>query len=398
MSEPTAAGPAPADGPGTRPFTGLTVLDVSQGMAGPRCTQILAEQGARVIKVEPPHGDWARTMGRTLGGATAIFASSNAGKESVVLDTRTAAGRAALTELAARCDVVVESFRPGVAARMGLDHRHLADRRPDLVYVSIDGFGSAGPLAGVPAVDTVLQAAGGLMQANRDAAGTPRRVGFYVVDLTAASHAAGQVAAALYGVARTGRGRRIEVTLLQAAASLVSYLVLDEAMFPDDDLFAAGEVRSFAAPSGVFETADGHLYVGALTDVMFTRLAGALRFDDWLADEELATNVGRLRRREDLHARLAETLAHRTADEWELALASSDVLISKVRTPDDVRTHPQARHTGLFAELDHAGRPLPWPGLPGGGDFQPAPGPVPALGEHTDAVLAEFGLRGPAPS
>ncbi len=153
-------------------LAGLTVLDLSQGIAGPYCGLILRQQGARVIKVEPPSGDWGRQMGRAREGQTAIAIAYNAGKESVVLDTRTEAGKAALRKLAEQADVIIQNYRPGVAERMGVGYEALAARNPALVYVSITGYGQDGPLAGLPAVDTTIQAFSGLMHVNRDAAGS----------------------------------------------------------------------------------------------------------------------------------------------------------------------------------------------------------------------------------
>ncbi len=370
------------------PLAGLTVLDLSQGIAGPSCCAILRQQGARVIKIEPPEGDWGRHMGRGKDGHTAISIAYNTGKESVVVDARTEAGRATLQGLAAQADVLVQNFRPGVAERLGVGQAALAERHPRLVYVSISGYGPEGPWSRLPALDTTVQAVTGLMHLNRDAQGQPRRIGFFVVDIATGLYAAQAIAARLYQVARTGRGRHIEVSMLQTAAALQSYEILDAALFP------AGGPAAFNAPTGLFPTADGMLYVSMLNDAMFQRLAQVLGFADWTADASLRSSAGRLPRAAELTARLASAVAQHPTAHWETVFEANDILFGRVRQPADLLTDAQARHMGIFGDLSQDGLgALPWPGLPGGGPHQAPPGTAPALGEHTEAVLREFGLR-----
>lgn len=366
------------------PLHGLTVLDMSQGIAGPYCALLLRHQGARVIKVEPPAGDWSRHMGRARGGQTAISIACNAGKEGIVLDTRTAAGRASLHALACRADVVVQNFRPGVAARLGAGQAELAALNPRQVYVSITGYGSDGPLARLPVLDTNMQAVSGLMHVNRDASGQPRRIGFFVVDLGTALYAAQCTVAALYRAAVSGRGRHVEASMLQVSAALQSYVVLDDAMFPGE------EATAFNAPTGLFQASDGLLYVSMLDDAMFERLARLLGCEDWLADASLRTSAGRIPRAAELNSRLGALLACASVAHWEEQLQARDILFGRVQHPRELRRHPQAVHAKLFAPFAQPGvGELPWPRLPG----QAAPPcPAPALGQHTDAVLREYGL------
>ncbi len=367
---------------------GLIVLDLSQGIAGPYCGLLLRQQGARVIKVEPPTGDWSRQMGRARAGHTAISIAYNAGKESVVLDTRTPEGRSALQRLATKADIVIQNFRPGVAERMGAGYEELARANPKLIYVSISGYGPDGPMAQLPALDTTMQAVSGLMYVNRDVAtDQPRRIGFFLIDLTTGMYAAQNIGTALYRAALTGQGRHIHVSMLQASAALQSYIVLDDAMFPH------AESAVFNAPTGIFETQDGPLYISMLNDAMFQRLASTLGFDDWLADPELRSSAGRMPRAAELNKRLAAKLAENSRDYWERALGENDVLFGRVNHPRDLRTNPQALHSGLFSALPQTGiGELPWPGLPGNGFHQIAPGEAPTLGQHTEAIIKEFNL------
>jgi len=365
----------------------LTVLDLSQGIAGPYCGLLLRQQGARVIKVEPPAGDWGRQMGRACDGQTAISIAYNAGKESVVLDATTETGRDAMRALAAQADVVIQNFRPGVAERLGLGYAALAGANPRLVYLSISGYGSSGPLSGLPAVDTTMQAFSGLMHVNRDSTGQPRRIGFFLVDLCTGLYAAQSVCAALFRSLRSGKGRHLELSMLEASAALQSYLVLDDAMFPE------AESAVFNAPTGMFETADGLLYLSMLNDAMFRRLAGALGCDDWLADTGLATSAGRMARAAELARRVATVLATQCSRHWESVLTASDILFARVRHPRELLASEQGRHVGLFARIAQNGiGELPWANLPGQAGTARPLGAAPLLGEHTEAVLAEFGI------
>lgn len=366
---------------------GLTVLDLSQGIAGPYCGLILRQQGARVIKVEPPGGDWSRQMGRIRAGQTAIAVTCNAGKESVLLDARTESGRAAIARLAERADVVIQNFRPGVAERMGVGYETLAARNPALVYVSISGYGHAGPMASMPAVDTTVQAFSGLMHLNRDAAGQPRRIAFYLIDLSTGLYAAQHASAALFKAARRGQGRHVRLSLLETSAALQSYLIVDDAMFPDVELAAAN------APTGLFAAADGMLYVSMLNDAMFARLARLLGFDDWLADAELQSSAGRLPRAAELNRRVSQALAAQPLAHWEALLTEHDVLFARVGHARDLLESAQCAQAGVFGRLPLAGiGEVPWANLPGMAGAVAPTGEAPALGQHTETVLAEFGI------
>ncbi len=369
------------------PLQGLLVLDLSQGIAGPHCGMILRQQGARVLKVEPPTGDWSRQMGRRRAGHTALSIAFNTGKESVVLDTRQPKERTALRCLAQQADVIIQNYRPGVAARMGLDYADLAELNPKLVYVSISGYGPSGPFADLPAIDTTIQAVTGLMGVNQDAGGTPRRINLYVVDMTTGLYAAQNVAAALYRVARGGRGRQIEVSLIQTSTVIQSYLLLDHALFPNE------APKAFAAPTGLFNATDGMVYVGMLNDAMFERLCKVMGFDDWLADPILQTSAGRITRTAELNERLGAAISTLPLAHWTAAFEQSDILFGRAHQTKDMLTHPQMKHLDWFQPLAIEGvGVLPWQGVPGNGQSQKPPGEAPLLGQHTASVLAEFGL------
>lgn len=370
----------------TLPFDGLRVLDVSQGIAGPYCGQILWQQGADVVKVEPPDGDWGRHVGTVRAGHSALSIAYNAGKRGLCLDARTPLGKTTLARLAREADVLIQNFRPGVAARLGIDPAGLAVDRPELVYVSITGYGPDGPFADAPASDSVMQADSGLMFANQSADGEPRRIGLLLADMVTALHAAQATAAALYRQARGGGGAHVELSLFEACAALQGNDLLAYAM---TGTRRAGPV---SAPNGVFATADGRLTLLTLNNEQFARLCRALGREAWLDDPAYADNAARMTRQDDLHREIAAQLRTQPSDHWVERLAREDVLHARVRDYADLLGHPQALHLGLLESLAQpGGDPLPYARVPGLSSKRPLT-PAPAIGQHSTQVLADWGL------
>jgi crotonobetainyl-CoA:carnitine CoA-transferase CaiB-like acyl-CoA transferase len=368
------------------PFSGLRILDISQGIAGPYCTQILWQQGASVIKVEPPEGDWGRNVGVVRNGHSALSVSYNAGKQGLCLDARPEAGKQLLRRLALQADVVVQNFRPGVAERLGVGYAALADLKPDLVYVSISGYGADGPYAQAPGSDSVMQADTGLMFANQDASQTPRRIGMLLADISTALYAAQQLAAALYQRLARGRGTHIEISLFEACAALQ---INDIAAFTLANGRPSGAV---SAPNGVFSTANGQLSVIALNNDQFARLCRALDRPDWLTDERFQSNEKRMAQRDFLHAEMASQLATADSEIWEARLREHDVLHAPVRDYASVAAHPQTEHLGMLQSIDQPGvGALRLPGLPGASGRRPMQA-APGIGQHSTEVLAAAGL------
>ena len=201
-------------------YAGLRVLDLGQGVAAPYCAMLLAMQGAEVVKLEPLAGDWSRGLGTQYGDHTAMSVHYNRGKRSLALDLKAPAAREIAVRLAARADIVIEGFRPGVAAKLGLGYDELRARNPRLLYVSISGFGQEGPYAALPCTDSVAQAFSGLMSVNLGNDGTPHRVGAIIIDTMTGLYAAQALAVALYTRERRGEGQQIEVSLAQCAAAM----------------------------------------------------------------------------------------------------------------------------------------------------------------------------------
>lgn len=368
------------------PFSGLKVLDISQGVAGPYCAQILWQQGAEVIKVEPPEGDWGRHVGVVREGQSALSVCYNAGKQGVCVDARTAQGRLALRALAEQADVIVQNFRPGVVERMGVDYASLKAARPALVYVSISGYGATGPACSSPASDSVMQADSGLMFSNQNESGEPARVGILLADISTGLYAAQATSAALYRRAMTGQGMHVALSLFEACAALQANDITAHA------LAGARPVGAVSAPNGVFATADARLSVLALNNDQFARLCRALDRPDWLADSRYAENASRMAHRDVLHADLARQLATESSAHWIERLTREQVLHAPVRDYKQVLAHPQAQHLGVFGTLDQPGLgPVPTVVAPGLGGRRP-PLAAPAIGAHTDQIFERAGI------
>lgn len=369
------------------PFAGLRILDISQGIAGPYCTQILWQQGAHVIKVEPPEGDWGRNVGVVRDGHSALSISYNAGKQGLCLDARTDAGKQLLRRLALQADVLVQNFRPGVAERLGVGYAELAELKPELVYVSISGYGANGPYAQAPASDSVMQADTGLMFANQDIDRTPRRIGLLLADISTALYAAQQVAAALYQRLSRGSGTHLELSLFEACAAVQ---INDIAAFSLANGRPSGAV---SAPNGVFATADGQLSVLTLNDEQFARLCRALERPDWLKDPRFESNEARMAAREFLHGEIALQMAQAPSEVWMARLQQHDVLHAPVRDYASVAAHPQTAHLDMLQAIEQPGiGTLRLPGLPGAAGRRPMQA-APCIGQHSTEILNAAGLN-----
>ena len=368
------------------PYTGLRVLDISQGIAGPYCAQILSEQGADVIKVEPPGGDWGRHIGVVRGEHSAISIQYNAGKRAVAIDARQDAGRQLLRKLADQADVIVQNFRPGIVERMGLGYQALSAQRPELVYVSISGYGADGPYRDAPATDSVMQADSGLMVTNQDEQGAPRRIGMLVVDAATGLYAAQAVSAALYKKAVQGSGSHVEVSLFEACASFQG------TAFMEHQIAGKRPTGAVSAPNGVFDTADGKLTLVTLNNEQFANACRALERTEWFHDVRFKDNASRIEHRAELHADINALLRCQTTAFWMEQLKRHDVLHAPVRDYDAVMAHPQAEHLQMF-------KPLAQPELDGichlavpASPFRRTASAAPRIGEHSVQVLRDAGM------
>lgn len=374
-------------------LSGVRVVELARVLAGPYCTQLLADLGADVVKVEHPDGgDETRSWGPPFAddGESAYFLSVNRGKRSVALDLKDARDRAAAVELCARADVVVENFRAGTAERLGLGYDALAQRNPGLVYCSITGFGSDRRPPDRPGYDFVAQAESGLMAITGPPDGEPSKVGVALVDVLAGLNAAAGILAALHERQRTGRGRRLEVSLVDSAlTALVN--VAAGALVTGEEPRRYGNAHPSVVPYQPFRAADGWVAVAAANDGLWRRLCEAIDRPDLAADERFATNPGRVRHRDALIPELERTFSTRTADEWVALLDAAGVPAGKVRgVADALRAVAEAGRAATVSVegVETVLQPLLVDGRTVAASRRP-----PRLGEHTEAVLRELGIE-----
>lgn len=369
-----------------KPWRELRVLDLSQGLAGPYCAQILASQGADVIKAEPPAGDWGRFVGQLWVNHSAISLQYNQGKRGIAVDARNPKGQQLLREIASQCDVVVQNFRPGVVQRLGLDYDTLSIDNPTLVYVSISGYGADGPYADRPASDSVMQADSGLMFTNRTPDDDPRRVGVLLADVSTGLFAAQAVSAALYHRLNTGDGSHVQTSLFESSLAMQAMQLLAHS------LVGTQPVSAVSAPNGVFHTSDGRMSILALNDDHFARLARALEQQKWLSEEKFESNAKRLENKHAIHNEVQAIVKHWQTDALETRLREHEVLHAVVSDHDRLANHPQAHHLGVAQEFTTQGvgtyQMIAYPAAIFGRQTTPAP----HIGEHTWDVLREFGF------
>jgi crotonobetainyl-CoA:carnitine CoA-transferase CaiB-like acyl-CoA transferase len=375
------------------PLAGFRIIDVTQMVSGPMATQILADQGADVIKVEPPgSGDLTRALGAALGGIAPTFAVINRSKRSVAIDLKNARGLAILNDLVRGADLFVQNFRPGAAERMEIGYDALRKVRPALVYVSISGFGEKGPYVHKRVYDPVVQALSGLAAIQADGAtGRPRMMRLIVPDKVTALTAAQAMTAALLARERTGRGQHVRLAMLDAVVAFLWPEGMAAHTFRDN----RGRAVRHSIRDLIYETRDGYITAGAVSDAEWRGMCRALGHPEWIDDERFATPAARIRNVEQRLAITAEVLRTDTSAQWLRALDAEQVPCAPVNSRADVLTDPQVLANELIVESEHphAGamrQPRPAP------RFEATPAaigrPAPVLGEHTDEVLREIGL------
>lgn len=378
-----------------QPLRGITVIDVSQSLAGPFCAQVLAEMGAEVIKVERPgSGDSARAWGPPFwDDEGTIFLSANRNKRSIALDLKTEAGLRILFQLLERADVLVESFRAGGAEALGLGWEAVHAHNPRLIYCSVTAFGTRGPLRERPGYDPLAQAFSGLMSVTGHPGQAPARVGTSAIDFGTGVWGAIGVLGALRERDRSGRGSHVGTSLYDTALSLMGYhllgyLATGEAPGPQ------GSGLPMIAPYEALPTADGQLMLAAGTDALFVAACGALGRPDLADDTRFSDNAGRVRHRDVLIEALTEATRQETTDRLVERLQAVGVPCAPIRTVDQVAADAQTQATGMLEAMVHphipdyrsVALPVEWDGRRPAARRAP-----PRLGEHTDEVLRELG-------
>lgn len=382
--------------PATGPLAGITVIDLTRVLAGPYCTMMLCDLGARVIKVERPGtGDDARQIGPFIADKSAYFISLNRGKESIALDLKDDADRAVFEALLERADVLIENFRAGTMEKLGYGWDTIHPRYPDLIYAAVSGFGHTGPYRERAAYDLVVQAMGGIMSLTGQPGGSPTRVGTSMGDITAGLFVCNGINAALFHRARTGEAKKIDVGMLDCQVAILEnavarYQATGEVPTP------LGSRHPSITPFDSFATRDGLIVITAGNDSLFTSLCRALERSDLLQDDRFATNDLRTRHQDALKPQLEQTLMTRESEQWLEVLASAGVPCGPIQDVRQVLEDPQVRARNMVVPIDE----------PGIGDFMVAGNPIkisgvpdptrrpaaPALDANREALLAELGL------
>jgi crotonobetainyl-CoA:carnitine CoA-transferase CaiB-like acyl-CoA transferase len=376
-------------------LAGVTVIDFTRVLSGPYCTMVLADHGARVIKLEHPvRGDDTRHWGPPfLGRESAYFLSVNRNKESVTLDFKHPEGRRILEDLLRTADVVVENFRPGTLDAAGFGAAEVLARHPRIVYCSISGYGQTGPRRQEPGYDAVMQAEGGLMSITGETDGPPLRLGVAITDIVSGLFAAQGVMSALIAREKTGRGQQVDIGMLDATAALLTYQA--------GNYFATGQVPArmgnrhpTIVPYESFSAADGDFVIAGGNDDIWKRLCRVIGRPDLADDPRYRSNADRAGRRDEVKRELEEALATRSREEWVRELTRAGVPCGSVREISEVLQDPQIVAREMVREVEHStigparviNSPVKMSGTPT--EVRAAP---PTLGQHTDAVLASLG-------
>ena len=384
----------PSDALQKPPLDGITVIDMSRVLSGPYCTMMLADLGARVIKIERPDiGDDTRQWGPLVGGRSAYFMAFNRDKESIALDLKNPYDREIFDSILAAGDVLVENFRPGVMERLGYGWEELSSRYPRLVYASISGYGDTGPLRDQPAYDMIIQAASGAMSLTGEPDGPPLRMGTSPADLGAAVFAAIGICAALSARSRTGRGQKVDISMLDSLVALLEHAFALVGIQPTVPT-RTGAHHATLAPFGAYAASDGSIVIAAANDTLFGSLAGALGQPELADDPRFLTNDRRVANQSALEAELDRILRERTVKDWIAILQEAEVPCGPINTVDKVLQDPQLRARDMFISVSDAdgniiqtaNNPIR---LSAAGEY-PKTARSPLLDEHREALIREF--------
>lgn len=373
-----------------KPLAGIKVLDLSRVLAGPYATALLADLGAEIIKLEPPAGDDYRHIGPFKDGESALFTLNNRGKQSLVLDLKDPADLALARAIALQVDVVVENFRPGVAARLGLGAEDLRASNPRLVYCSISGFGQQGPFRDLPAYDLVVQAMSGLMAGTGEEGGAPLKTGESVADLIAGLFASWSIMAALVGRNASGQGATLDVAMYDALFSMLTTshaLHLYAGKLPQ----RVGNRHPLSTPFGCFATSDGQVVIAVLSGKQFAALAQLIGTPEAAMDPRFASDEARTEHEPAIKALIEAWSARRTTGEAVTALSGIGLPAAPIWDIAQATDSEHAKARGLVSRLGAApvvGQPVRFDG-----EKPLAATPAPALGGDRAAILRTFGLE-----
>jgi crotonobetainyl-CoA:carnitine CoA-transferase CaiB-like acyl-CoA transferase len=374
------------------PLKGIRVLDFSRVLAGPAASQALADLGAEVIKVEPPgDGDDTRTFPPFEDGHSTYFLGINRGKKSIVIDLKTEAGVKLARDLAAKSDILIENYRPGVMDRLGLGYETLSAINPGLIFCAISGFGMTGPMRDYPSFDIVTQAMSGAFSVNGERDRAPTRLGLPMGDLVGGINGPIGVLAALYERTVTGKGRLIDVSLLDGLMGLLAYLP-QIAFQTGENPKPQGTQHPNLVPYGVFPAKDGLMVIACLTNAFWANLCRALRLDQYIDDPRYDMLEKRKANRDEVDSLISAETEKLSFKDLAARLTKNNVPHAPILGVLDALTQPQAVAREMVVETEHAAlgtikivnRTIKWPG-----ETQAVPEAPPVLGQHTDMILGD---------
>lgn len=374
------------------PLQGIRVLDFTRVLAGPTASLALADLGAEVLKVEPPgSGDDTRTFPPFRDGESHYFISGNRGKKSIVIDLKHEAGVALARDLATKCDILIENYRPGVMDRLGLGYASLSAIHPRLIYCAISGFGMTGPLRDRPSFDIVVQALSGAMSVNGEPGALPTKLGIPLGDLVGGIYGPISVLGALHERSVTGRGRLIDVSLLDGMFGMLGYLA-QLAFFTGEDPQPQGTQHPNLVPYGAFPARDGSIIIACLTNAFWSRVCKAVEMPEAIGDPRFDTIEKRRDNRALVNEMIAGHTRHKTVAELVETLTRHEVPHAPILGIREALAQPQAVARAAVVETEHpllgripiVNRPVRFPGSP-----QPVPSAPPLLGQHTDEILCK---------
>ena len=370
-----------------KPFKGLKVIDFSQGVAGPYCGMLLAQHGAEVIKVEPKDGDWARNLGQEYGEHSAFSVAANLGKKSIIVDLKNTKSQPILDTIIKQSDIFIEGFRPGVIKRLGYDYDRLRKINPKLIYLSISGFGQNGPMSNKPAMDPVLQAFTGFMAENKGPDNIPHRTPVIIFDMTTALYATQLISTSLYARIREKFGRKIEISLMEAAAAMQSIRLMSGYM--------EGPYTHASSPSGTFKTKDGWIQIIVVKNHEFIKFCNAVGWKKFIKDKRFVNNSERRKHEAILSREVQKLFIKENTDYWKNLLNKYEVQNEKLQDYKNFIESEQTKAIDLISWLKQPTTEQIWPvpNIPGMPRFvdNDILSKAPSLGQHTEEILISLG-------
>jgi len=326
------------------PLSGILVIDASQGIAGPHCGATLASYGARVIKIEPPQGDWCRAIGKSYGTLTPYSIVYNRGKESLVLDLKEPKDLDILYQLVSQADIFMESSRPGIAKKIGIDFETMKTKNASLIYLSISGFGQKGPNATRPCTDGAAQAYSGFANANVGADGQSHKVDLPIIDITTGLYGFQSVSMALLQRMKTGEAQYLDINLVTSALELQKGRLLEQHVEGGSDI-------KLNVPSGVYDCADAKIVMALATEAHYQKMLTTLGLEDLKGDPRYTSFEVRAQNADSIRQRMETLFASEPASHWEKILGGAGIIVNKLNTLDDVLNDPDAHEGGMLKKV-----------------------------------------------